>query len=452
VAEPSVPAVIEMVDAELGSYSMSPAREPKLNKPEEVQEAIRRLKVSKGPDPNGVPKRALKHLSHRAVLLLVQVFNAILLTHYFPTLWKYVRVISTLKPGKEPVMPSSHRSISLLETIGKMLLTRILNEVVERGLLLNEQFGFRNRHSTSLQLACLVEKITRNFGEKRLTGAVFLDVAKAFDTVWIDGFLYKLTLLNFPSFIELTISAYLRGRTFKVSFMTATSSRRKMRAGVAQGGLTCPVLFSLYVNDIPSRSRHVLLALYADDTAIIATSRISTLLVSYLECYLSDFQRWLSEWRIAINLLTPNDPYRGLTAPLTSRRYILYIYSTNIGTKHFKHAARSPFSSLQNAVCFIMLPFWFLYYSHLHTGCAKIKKKSGAKRLMSGKPRDHLRSCRAALHPAPTINTLRGTNPMGRHNSLSGGDPRYTTHLVASHRPGQRENFPKNGHAVSSLE
>jgi len=78
----------------------------------------------------------------------------------------------------------------------------------------NEQFGFRPEHSTSLQLARLVERITRNFDEKKLTGAVFLDVAKAFDTVSIDGLLYKLTLLNFPSYIVHTISSYLRGRTF----------------------------------------------------------------------------------------------------------------------------------------------------------------------------------------------------------------------------------------------
>jgi hypothetical protein len=82
-----------------------------------------------------------------------------------------------------------------------------------------------------LQLALLVERITRNFGEKRLTGAVFLDVAKAFSTVWVDGLLYKLTLLNFPSYIVHTIASYLRGRTFDVSFETATSSRRGMRAG-----------------------------------------------------------------------------------------------------------------------------------------------------------------------------------------------------------------------------
>jgi len=56
-----------------------------------------------------------------------------------------------------------------------------------------------------LQLARLVQRITRNVGEKRLAGTVFLDVAKAFDTVWIDGLLYKLSLLNFPSYIVHTL-------------------------------------------------------------------------------------------------------------------------------------------------------------------------------------------------------------------------------------------------------
>ena len=75
-----------------------------------------------------------------------------------------------------------------------------------------------------------------------------------------------------------------------------------MRAGVAQGGLISPVLFSLYVNDMSSPSHHVQLALYTDDTAIIAMSRKPMLLVSYLESYLNDLQRWLSESRIAINV------------------------------------------------------------------------------------------------------------------------------------------------------
>ena len=67
-----------------------------------------------------------------------------------------------------------------------------------------------------------------------------------------------------------------------------------------------------------------------------------------------------------VNRLTPNDPYMGRTAPLTSKRCILYIYSTNIGTEYFKYTLYSPFFSLQNAVCFIMLtslvPVLFTFY------------------------------------------------------------------------------------------
>jgi hypothetical protein len=267
-------------------YFMAPASETKLTNPEEVQEAIRGRKVSKAPGPNGTSYRALKNLTQRTVSLLVLIFNAILLTHHFPTAWKHTRVISILKPGKDPALPLSYRPISLLDTIGKLfekiLLARILHEVNARGLMRYEHFGFRPKHSTSLQLARLVERIVRNFGEKRLTGAVFLDLAKAFDTVWIDGLIYKLTLLNLPSYIVHTISSYLWGRTFEASYQTAMSSRRVMRAGVAQGGLISPVLLSLYFNDMPSPSHHVELALYADDTAIIATSRKPTLLVSYL--------------------------------------------------------------------------------------------------------------------------------------------------------------------------
>jgi hypothetical protein len=90
-----------------------------------------------------------------------------------------------------------------------ILLSRILSEVSGRGLLRDEQFGFRPKHSTSLQLAQLVERVSRNFDETRLTGAVLFDVAKAFDTVWVDGLLFKLTALNVPSHLVKSISSYL---------------------------------------------------------------------------------------------------------------------------------------------------------------------------------------------------------------------------------------------------
>ena len=85
-----------------------------------------------------------------------------------------------------------------------------------------------------------------------------------------------------------------------------------------------------------------------------------------------------------VNPLTPNDLYMSRTAPLTSKRCILYIYSTNVGTEYFKHALYSPFFfSLQNAVCFITLtclvPVLFTFYIQ---GVLKLKKNnSGAKGL-----------------------------------------------------------------------
>ena len=70
-----------------------------------------------------------------------------------------------------------------------------------------------------------------------------------------------------------------------------------------------------------------------------------------------DSARYRHHFDKHINPLTPNDPYKGRTAPLTSKRCILYIYSTNIGTEYFKHGIYSPLFHLQNAVCFIILTF-----------------------------------------------------------------------------------------------
>jgi len=91
----------------------------------------------------------------------------------------------------------------------------------------------------------------------------------------------------------------------------------------------------------------------------------------------------LHSTQTGINPLKPNDPYSGRTAPLTSKRCILYIYSTNIGTEYFKNGIYSPFFSLQNAVCFIILtylvPVLFTFYIQ---GVLKLRKNnSSAKRL-----------------------------------------------------------------------
>jgi len=79
-----------------------------------------------------------------------------------------------------------------------------------------------------------------------------------------------------------------------------------------------------------------------------------------------------------VNSLTPNDPSRGRTAPLTSKHCILYIYSTNIGTEYFKHGVYSPFFSLQNAGCFIILTYLVsVLFTFYIQSVLKLKKNSG---------------------------------------------------------------------------
>ena len=87
---------------------------------------------------------------------------------------------------------------------------------------------------------------------------------------------------------------------------------------------------------------------------------------------------------VVTNPLTPNDPYRVHTAPLISKRFILYSYSTNISTENFKHGVYSPFLSLQNAVFFIILTYLVPVLFTFYIVCVlKLKKNnSGTKRLM----------------------------------------------------------------------
>ena len=115
--------------------------------------------------------------------------------------------------------------------------------------------------------------------------------------MWIEGFLFKLTILEFLYLVKI-ITSYLHSRTFVSASQAVTSSCRLMRDGGSQGG----VIFSLYVNDIPTPSRHIELAVYVDDTALVVTSKQPVLLVKYLETHLSEVEKWLRDWMIAINV------------------------------------------------------------------------------------------------------------------------------------------------------
>ncbi|GBP03449.1 Probable RNA-directed DNA polymerase from transposon BS [Eumeta japonica] len=213
---------------------------------DEISKHIKGLKIRKAPGRDTISSKALKCFSAPLVSLLVAIFNACIQNCYFPTAWKEAVVIGIPKPGKPRDLPASYRPISLLSVLGKLfektLKTRLSDQLIGKGLIINEQFGFRPHHSCPQQALRLVEHISEGFKVKRKTVAVFFDVAKAFDRVWHAGLIHKLYQLELPDRLVLIIHHYISNRHFSFRLDNTYSSMRPIRAGVPQGSTLSPLL------------------------------------------------------------------------------------------------------------------------------------------------------------------------------------------------------------------
>ncbi|GBP35566.1 Probable RNA-directed DNA polymerase from transposon BS [Eumeta japonica] len=151
----------------------------------EVQTLVKSLNTRKAPGLDGISNKAIKCFSIPLLSLLVAIFNACIKNCYFPPAWKEAEVIGIHKPGKPRDLPASYRPISLLSGLGKLfekiLKTRLSDHLLGKGLIIDEQFGFRPAHSCPQQVLRLVEYVSEGFETERSTVAVFFDVAKAFD-------------------------------------------------------------------------------------------------------------------------------------------------------------------------------------------------------------------------------------------------------------------------------
>jgi hypothetical protein len=118
---------------------------------------------------------------------LTKLFNAVLLKGYFRAQWKVTQIILILKPGKPRSELTSYRPISLLPIVSKVfekiLLKRLLPVVENNRLILNHQFGFRQKHSTIEQTHRIVQRINEALENKQYCSAAFLDISQAFDKV-----------------------------------------------------------------------------------------------------------------------------------------------------------------------------------------------------------------------------------------------------------------------------
>lgn len=272
--------------------------------PEEVKEILRRLKIRKAPGCDNIGNIVLRKLPRKGVAALVNIINAILRFRYFPEKWKRADVIMIPKPGKDLLFPSSYRPISLLPAISKVaervILERLRTYSEELQVIPDEQFAYRSGHSTELQVLRLTEYVTEGFNHRQVTGAIFLDVAKAFDRVWHAGLLAKMIDMGYPTAIVKLVRSYLNRRELRVRVEGELSTYRPMEAGVPQGSVLSPHLFTIFTADLP-RTARTSLALYADDTAIVARSTQARQVTRYLQEAASLLEEWCNRWKVEIN-------------------------------------------------------------------------------------------------------------------------------------------------------
>ena len=136
--------------------------------------------------------------------------------------------------------------------------------------------------------------------KNRTTVASFLDLNKAFDTVWHQGLIMKMHKLNFPLHIIKIIWSYITNRSFHVKVNQTNSAKHFISAGVPQGSVLRPILFNIYLNDIP-KNANTHLALFADDTAIYASSWKIKQAAHYVNLHLHEILEYLDNWKLKIN-------------------------------------------------------------------------------------------------------------------------------------------------------
>ena len=183
--------------------------------------------------------------------------------------------IAKLKPlykKEAKTKPKNYRPISLLPLLSKIIERIIHNQTQEfldkNNILYKYQSGFRKHHSTDTCLSYLTDKVKIGFEEGLLTGMVLIDLQKAFDAIDHSILLEKMSCLGFAGKTIAWYTSYLTNRSFIVNVCKEFSSPCKLSCRVPEGSISGPLLFLLYVNDMPQAVNSELL-LYADDTCLI---------------------------------------------------------------------------------------------------------------------------------------------------------------------------------------
>ena len=223
-----------------------------------------------------------------------------------PADWKIAAVKFVKKPGKKSYhQASSYRPISLTSSMGKCLeriiVTRLNAFAEHKKLFDEEQEGFRKYRGTTLALLRLTQDIFKGFNKNKHTMAIFIDMEKAYDTVWRERLMVKLARMGINGNMWKWLNSFMKGRKAKCTLKKFDGEMFETIMGLPQGSVLSPVLFNLFIADM-LKSVLANKVKFADDATIWKTGDDIREIAAELELDLNKIKQWVHKWRMKINV------------------------------------------------------------------------------------------------------------------------------------------------------